>query len=73
MTLDKFFGKKSTKPAEVSGKKEREVTHTVPTKKKYVLRCSNGRCKHKRTIVSKRLIESDWTCPRCGKSMKKIA
>jgi hypothetical protein len=37
---------------------------------KYHLVCQNRKCKYRKTIVKKHIVEEDKNCPRCGKEMK---
>jgi hypothetical protein len=58
-------GKKSdSKP------KDKEKDKELPKLSKYILICSNSKCKYKKTIVKKILTEKDRICPRCKKEMK---
>jgi hypothetical protein len=60
----KIEGKPKVKTDSKKGAKESsELT-------KYILICSNSKCKYKKTIVTKTLKEKDKICPRCKKEMK---
>jgi dipeptidase len=37
---------------------------------KFILVCSNGKCKYQKTIMKKIVTEKDKICPRCNKRLK---
>ena len=83
MGLDKWIksenGKAKTikkKDEDISLKKsglksgEKRDDKEIPKLKKYDLTCSSAKCKYKKTIVKRVLIEKDKICPKCKKIMK---
>lgn len=79
MGLDKWINPEDAKTAK--NKKKIEEKPKIKTNfkkeakesselKKFILICSNSKCKYKKTIVTKILNEKDKTCPRCKKEMK---
>jgi hypothetical protein len=68
---EKTTKKKKKVEGEQRGKTDSKSEVKEPLKLiKYVLICSNSKCKYKKTIVKKILTEKDKICPRCKKEMK---
>ena len=79
MGLDKWIKPEDVKTTKSKKKIEEEPKVKTDSKKetkesselkKYILICSNSKCKYKKTIVTKTLKEKDKTCPKCKKEMK---
>ncbi len=81
--LDKWIKPEETKGNPIKKKNDKEPRKTNDIKPKgketekellkitkYVLSCSNAKCKYKKTIVKKTLTEKDKICPRCKNDMK---
>ena len=81
--LDKWIKPEETKTKPIKKKEDKEPRKTGDIKPKgkesenellkitkFILLCSNAKCKYKKTIVKKVLIEKDKICPRCKKEMK---
>ncbi len=50
--------------------KKKTAEDISPKLMKYKFICQNNKCKYQKIIVKKQLMETDKTCPRCGKEMK---
>jgi len=54
--------------SEIDGNKNLEKP--LKKLKKYMLACSNAKCKYQKIVMKNRLTEKDKVCPRCHKAMK---
>ncbi|MFX1280771.1 MAG: hypothetical protein ACFFA3_15450 [Promethearchaeota archaeon] len=81
MGLDKWLKsdevdkKQIKKPNEDKKKKDEELEKSnIKTKRlklqKYILNCSNSKCKYQKIVMKKELTDIDKICPRCSKEMK---
>ncbi len=83
MGLDKWIKPEETKSKSIKKKDDKEPRKTSDIKQKgkesknelskitkFILSCSNTKCKYKKTIVKKVLMEKDKICPRCKNEMK---
>lgn len=81
MSLDKWIkdDKKAKKPPkkekveekiEVLESKEVKIINNSLSLTKFVLTCSDSKCKYKKTLKKKTLKDKDKICPRCKKEMK---
>ena len=81
--LDKWIKPEETKIKPIKKKDDKDPRKTNDIKQKgketekelskitkYVLSCSNVKCKYIKTIVKKTLTERDKICPRCKNDMK---
>jgi hypothetical protein len=81
--LDKWIKPEETKTKPIKKKDDKELQKTNDIKPKgkesenelskitkFILSCSNAKCKYKKTIVKKVLAEKDKICPRCKNEMK---
>ena len=81
--LDKWIKPEETKSKSIKKKDDKEPRKTSDIKPKgkesenellkitkFILLCSNAKCKYKKTIVKKVLKEKDKICPRCKNEMK---
>ncbi|MFW9942062.1 MAG: hypothetical protein ACFFFT_13550 [Candidatus Thorarchaeota archaeon] len=58
------------KKSKGEGEKKPDLEKSSMTLVKYILTCSNARCKYQKIIMKKQLTENDKICPRCNKEMK---
>lgn len=84
MGLDKWLkpedaekkSKKKKEPAvhakrQKSGKPQDKVLEKPSTNlTKYMLICTNAKCKYQKIVMKKQLTDDDKNCPRCNKKMK---
>jgi len=50
--------------------KKRNIGESQKKLSKFILICTNSKCKYQKVLMKKSLISKDKTCPRCKSQMK---
>jgi len=73
--VSKISKKKQESSKKVKKGKSEHIQNQIVEKQpislsKYILLCTNAKCKYQKTIMKKHLNDNDKTCPKCNKIMK---